>query len=143
MKVNIAYESKYGNGKKCVDYLQNTISKKGHDVEIFSVRETDPNSLPQADVYVFSTPTQVGGPARKMKKFLKKIDIKQEGAKYALMTTHMNPNATTLKKMESFLQTSGMTKASDGLMIKVNGMKGPLEEGYGKKIDTFANDILG
>lgn len=143
MKVCIAYESKYGNGKKCVDYLQNTISKKGHDVEIFSVRETDPNSLPQADVYVFSTPTQIGSPARKMKKFLKKLDVKQEGAKYALMATHLNPDASTIQKMETFLQPSGMTKASEGLMILVTGMKGPLEEGYEKKLDMFANNILG
>lgn len=143
MKVCIAYESKYGNGKKCVEYLQDTMSKTGHDVETFSVRETQPELLPQADIYVFSAPTQIGSPARKMKKFLKKLDIKQEGAKYALMTTYLNPKATTLQKMENFLQPIGMTKITDGLKIKVTGMKGPLEEGYEKKLDAFANDILG
>ena len=75
MKVSIAYESKYGNGKKCVDYLQNAITKKGHDVTTFSVREQDPKSLPNADLYIFSSPTQVGGPAGKMKKFLKNMPI--------------------------------------------------------------------
>jgi len=143
MKVCITYESKYGNGKKCVEHLQETITKNGHDVESFSVQSVKPNELPQADIYVFSAPTQIGSPARKMKKFLKKLDIKQEGAKYALITTHLNPKATTLQKMERFLQPSGMTKISDGLMIRVAGMKGPLEEGYEKKLDAFANDILG
>jgi hypothetical protein len=35
-----------------------------------------------------------------------------------------------------------MTKATDGLKIKVNGMKGPLEEGYEEKIDAFASQLL-
>lgn len=143
MKVCIAYESKYGNGKKCVEHLQDTISKNGHDVETFSVRETKPDSLPQADIYVFSAPTQIGSPARKMKKFLKKLEVKQEGGRYALMTTHLNPKATTLQKMEELLQPTRMTKVSDGLMIKVTGMKGPLKSGYEEKLDAFAKDILG
>jgi flavodoxin len=71
MKINIVYESKYGNGKQCVDHLQNVIRKQGHDVATFSVRETKPDVLPPADLYVFSAPTQIGKPARKMRKFLK------------------------------------------------------------------------
>jgi flavodoxin len=72
MKVCIAYESKYGNGKKCMEYLQSVMSKKGHNVEMFSIHEKKPTSAPSANLYVFSSPTQIGGPAGKMKKFLKK-----------------------------------------------------------------------
>ena len=104
MKICIAYESKYGNGKKCVEHLQGVISKKGHDVETCSVRETKPGSLPQADVYVFSSPTHVGSPPRKMKKFLKNLEIKQERAKYALIATYMDPKTKTIQKMEEILQ---------------------------------------
>ena len=143
MKACIVYESKYGNGKKCVEHLQDIMSKTGHDVETFSVREVKPNELPQADIYVFSTPTQIGSPARKMKKFLKKLEVKQEGAKYALMTTHSSDKTNALQKMENFLQPIGMTKITDGLKIKVTGMKGPLESGYEEKLDAFAKDILG
>jgi hypothetical protein len=35
-----------------------------------------------------------------------------------------------------------MTKITDGLKIKVTGMKGSLEEGYEEKLETFANDIF-
>lgn len=143
MKVCIAYESKYGNGQKCVERLKDIISKKGHAVDLFSVRDVKPNELLQADIYVFSAPTQIGSPARKMKKFLKKINITQEGAKYALITTHSSDTTEVLEKMEKLLQPTGMTKITDGLEIKVTGMKGPLEDGYGEKLEAFANDILG
>lgn len=142
MKICIAYESKFGNGKGCMEYLQGVLSKKGHDVEMFSVREREPTSLPPADLYIFSSPTQIGSPARKMKKFLKKLEISQEGAKYALVATHLNSKANTREKMEKLLQPKDISKITDGLMIKVEGMKGPLESGYKEKLDTFAEDIL-
>jgi hypothetical protein len=44
--------------------------------------------------------------------------------------------------MEKLLQSRDLSKVSDGLMIKVTGMKGPLESGYEEKLDTFAEDIL-
>jgi flavorubredoxin len=142
MKVCIAYESKYGNGKKCVDYLQEAIAKKGHSVETSSIYEIKPNSLPNADLYIFSSPTHIGRPPRKMKKFLNNLEISQEEAKYTTMATHMDPKAKTLQIMENLLQPKGMTKISDGIRIKVTGLKGPLEEGYEKKLDEFANKII-
>lgn len=143
MKVCVAYESKYGNGKKCVEHLQEVIAKKGHNVEAYSVREIKPKSLPQADLYVFSAPTHVGKAAGKMRKFLKKLEITPEGAKYALMTTYLDPNTKALQTMEELLKPTGMTRVSAGLKIKVSGMKGPLEEGYHKKLEDFATEITG
>lgn len=142
MKINIVYESKFGNGKKCVDYLAGAIKKKGHDVDTFSVREINPDQLPEADLFVFSSPTQIGSPARKMKKFLKNLEVKNKATKYAIMVTYWSPNATTLQKMEQIVQPIGMTKVSDGVKIHVTGMKGPLESSYKKKLDSFANEIL-
>ncbi len=136
------YESKYGNGKTCAEHLKSVIDEKGHDVEILSIREIKPKLLPQANFYIFSAPTHIGGPPGKMKRFLKNLKIEQEGVKYSLMTTSMDPNPKTLQKMEEILQPKGMAKISDGLKIKVTGMKGPLEDDYQKKIEEFATEIL-
>ena len=137
------YESKYGNGKTCAEYLQSVISGKGHDTEILSIREIKPKSLPQANFYIFSAPTHIGGPPGKMKRFLKNLKCEEKEAKYALITTCVDLNTKALQKMEKLLQPKGMIKISDGFKIKVNGMKGPLEDDYQKKIEGFATEILG
>jgi flavodoxin len=143
MKVCITYESKFGNGKKVVDHLENTLKGKGHEVQVCLARETRPNALPQADLYIFHSPTHMGSPVGKIKKFLKKMEIPQNDAKYALTATHMDPNATTVRKMDAFLKSKGMTKVADGLQVMVKGMKGPLEEGWEQKIEAFASEISG
>lgn len=143
MNICIAYESKYGNGKKCVDYLHTVLNKEGHDVATYSVHDAKPKSLPRADLYIFSTPTHVGGPPRQMKKFLKNFETEQDGAKYVLLTTCMDPKTKSLKIMEELLQPREMTKVSDGIKIKVNGLKGPLESEYEGKLDTFIKEITG
>jgi flavodoxin len=142
MKVCIVYESKYGNGKTCAEYLQSVISGKGHDTEILSIREIKPKLLPQADFYIFSAPTHIGGPPGKMKRFLKNLKCEEKEAKYALITTCVDLDTKALQKMKDILQPKGMMKISDGLKIKVTGMKGPLEEGYQKKLEEFATEIL-
>ncbi len=143
MKIFIAYESKYGNGKKVVDHLQNALKGKGHEVQVGLVREVKPKSLPQADLYIFHSPTHVGSPVGKVKKFLKKMDIPQKDAKYALTITHMDPNAKTMAKMDALVQPKGMTKVTDGLQVMVKGMKGPLEEGWEQKVEGFASELSG
>jgi flavodoxin len=141
MKICIVYESKYGNGKKCVEYLQSIIKAKGHDVKTFSIRNIKPNLLPEADSYIFSSPTHIGSIPWKMKRFLKKIKPK-EGVKYALMATCINPDTKAIQKMEEILSKKGMIKISE-TKIKVKGMKGPLEENYKEKLDAFAEEIFG
>jgi menaquinone-dependent protoporphyrinogen IX oxidase len=142
MKVQILYESKFGNGKKCVDYLGNVITEKGHEVRTSSIRDVKPNSISQSDLYIFSSPTRMGNAHGKMKKFLKKMEIPGEGRKYALIATYVDPETKTLTTMEGLAKAKGMTKATDGIKIKVNGMKGPLEDSYEEKLDEFASKIL-
>ena len=142
MKICIAYESKYGNGKQCMEYLRDILDKNGHDVTLVSIREQDPKTPPEADLYVFSTPTQMGGPARKMKKFMKKFQPSVENAHYALVTTFINPKALTLEKMAELLQEKGITKVTNVLKIQVTDMKGPCEEGHQEKLTAFADKLV-
>lgn len=142
MRICVAYESKYGNGKKCVEFLEKIIRAKGNNTEIHSIREISPESIPEADLYIFSTPTHIGGPPWKMKRFLKKLAFKNENAKYALMTTCMDENTKSLEKMNQLLEPYGLTKVSAGIKIKVSGMKGPLEDGYQEKIKSFVAELV-
>ena len=143
MHICITYESKYGNGKKCMEYLRDVLSKDGHDVKLFSVREADPSSLPSAELYIFSAPTQVGNVAGKMKKFLKAVSIPQD-AKYTLITTCMNPPKTkSLKTMEGLLAAKGMTKVGEGLMVKVTNLKGPCESGHEDQLKAYIKEVTG
>jgi len=143
MKICIIYYSKYGNGRKLAEHLGTIMREKEHEVELFPCNELKSSSIPFADLYFFSSPTHMGGPAGKMKKFLKHLEIGQENAKYALITTTLDAKGKTLRKMEYLLQTKGLTKISEGLAVLVTGMKGPLEEGYKEKLEAFATDVLG
>ena len=140
VKISIAYDSKFGNGRKCAEYLQGVLKGKGHDAAVYFIRETDPGALPASDLYVFSTPTHVGTAPFKIKGFLKKANM-QKGSKYALITTKIAPHVKTLAKMEEILGSRGMIKVTDGLEINISTMKDPLDKDYMKKLDEFAESI--
>ncbi|MFP4171043.1 MAG: flavodoxin family protein [Methanomassiliicoccales archaeon] len=139
MKVDIVYESKHGNGKKCVDYLAELLRDRGEEVEILSIRDIDPTSLSGADLYVFSAPTHVGKPSRKMRKFLKGLDV--DPLRYALMTTHAREETRALQFMEDILSAKGGEKVAEGLKIKVYAIRGPLEDDYRGRLEEFADSL--
>ncbi len=144
MNICIIYESKYGNGKKAMNYLLDILRKKGFSVQLLSIHEVDPRSVPESDLYIFSAPHAFGKIVRSMRKFLEKIEVKNPNARYLLVTTGLNPSSTTdsgLEQMEEILQTKPVLKLSQGLQLKVMAIKGPLEEGYEKKLDEFAENI--
>ena len=58
MKINIIYESQFGNGKKIVSQLSKLLKDKGQDVEVFSIYDISIESVPAADLYIFSSPTR-------------------------------------------------------------------------------------
>ena len=79
-----------------------------------------------------------------IKKFLKKAVIPQDNAKYALITTCMSPpKSKSLTTMGEILEQKGVKKAVDGLMVKVNGMKGPYEDAHQDQLKAFAKEVIG
>jgi multimeric flavodoxin WrbA len=142
MKICIAYESIYGNGKRYVDYLKKILRAKGNNAQTLSIRDVKPDSLPWADLYIFSTPTHIRSTPLRMRRFLKNLDIDHKGAKYSIMTTCRDENTKCLDKMAELLRPHDMIKVSDGLKIKVVGMKGPLESDYEDRIKSFTMKLL-
>jgi len=144
MNISIIYESKYGNGKEAMKYLETVLRKKGFSVQHLSIHEIKPQSLPESDVYIFSAPNSFGKIVRSMMKFLQKIEIKNPNARYILVNTCLNPSSTIdkgLEQMDEILRTKNISKLSEGLKLKVMAIKGPLETGYEKKLDEFAQTI--
>lgn len=140
MKINIIYDSKYGNCRKVVEDFMETIKENGLEGHMYSLKDTKPDEIDPAGFYVFSSPTHMGGPSRKMKKMIKKGNLPKEG-KYGLITTSKKGGSKAADKMRKMLNKRGMTEEIKSLNLKVKSRKGPLEKGYRDRIDEFYGEI--
>lgn len=129
MNYVIIYWSRYGNGKKIVDYLAEKLKSKSENIQVFKTEEADPTTMPKADVYIFSAPTEAFNIQKNMKKFMKKLKGMEEN-KYGIINTHAMKNKNSLRKMEKILSTKQMVQVSsvdfqvgDGFK-KGNGLHG-------------------
>ena len=154
MIIEYYHASKYGNGAKVAEEFKKIMSAKGVTVNVHHVKKAKPNEIPMADLYVFSSPGRLGKPIGDMRGFLKKAQITQ-GATCAILTTEMapKPDKKTGKVpteespwqkvrpiMREILQTKGLKEIAEE-KIYVLGKKGPLEDGWQNKVETFAKSI--
>jgi menaquinone-dependent protoporphyrinogen IX oxidase len=153
MKIEYYHASKYGNGVMVAEEFKKLMAAKGATVNIHHIREVRPKMLAQADLYIFSSPGRIGKPIGSMRRFLRKVQL-PSGTKYAILTTQgaPRPNKKTgqmpteeeqakwqriIPIMNELLQSKGLQKVADGKVLVI-GIKGPLEEGWQKKIEDFA-----
>ena len=141
MNVCIAYFTKFGNNKKCAEYIEQKMNEKGHVVHVMSITDVKPDALPEADLYIFGSPTRMANPPGKVKRYLKRLKLATEGARFVILNTYADEATTVSEKLADILTTKGMQKAAEAVKLKVKGMSGPLEEDYTQKIDTFVNSI--
>ena len=141
MKIGIIYASWFGNGKKLVEKLAEILVEKHHDVMLFSLMEKSAGMVPDADLYIFSSPTRKFSLPGNVKDFITAFIPPRSGTQYALMTTYMDPRTIGLKKMQALLDSKGMLKAAEDCRIKALGLKGPLENGHDEKLLAFANGL--
>jgi flavodoxin len=137
MNFVIVYWSRYGNGKKVVENLTTKISSKG-ETKIFTTDEANPTSMPEADMYIFSAPTEAFNVQKNMRKFMKKLSG-MDGKKYGIINTHaMDRNL--LGKMEKLLSKKNMEKVAevDFKVGKDANTGNGLMEGWETKVDKFA-----
>jgi menaquinone-dependent protoporphyrinogen IX oxidase len=90
MRIEYVHASKYGNGAAVAEEFQRLMAERGVEVALHHVGETRPGDLAIADLYVFSSPGRMGKPPRAVRRFLKSVRL-PEGARYALLTTEMQP----------------------------------------------------
>ncbi len=143
MKVNIVYESHYGNGKKVAQNLSAVLKKKGQTVGLFSVKDTLPGEMPHAECYVFICPTRKFSLPPAMGNFLDALIMPKENVQYALITTYLDPRTIALKKMDQKLAQKGIKKAAQDLKIRVSGLRGPIKVDYRDRLEAFAEALVG
>ena len=141
MNYVIVYWSRYGNGKRIVDYLAGKLKDKKIETQIFKTDEADPTAMPDSDLYIFSAPTEAFNVQRNMRTFMKKLEG-MDGKKYGIINTH-GMNRNLLPKMEKMLSKKNMVKVA-GLDFQVgkeaNTGKG-LMDGWEAKVDEFAEKL--
>lgn len=157
MKIELYHASKFGNGARVADEFKRIMTAKGVDVNVHHVKDSRPGEIPSADLYVFSSPGRMGKPIKGMRKFLAKLRL-QPGSRYAILATEMNPQPDkktgelpteeelgrcqkVIPIMSDMLNDKGLCKVVEG-RVYVTGIKGPLEDGWQKKVEEFAAAIL-
>ena len=142
MKYIIVYWSRYGHGKKIVNYLSERIKKKKEEAQVFSTDEINPKDMPKGDFYIFSSPTEAFNIQRNMRNVMKKLEG-MDGKKYGIINTH-GMNRNWLNKMEKLLSKKNMVKvAGIDFQIGKNANTGEgLMDGWETKVDEFSNKIL-
>ena len=156
MKIEYFHASKYGNGAMVAEEFRKRMAAKGVTVNVHHVRDASPKELPPADLYLLSSPGRMGRPIGGMRRFLKQVNL-PAGTKYAILTTEGAPQPDKktgrmpteqemarwqrmIPIMNKLLQEKGLAKVAEGKVL-VTGMKGPLEEGWQKKVEAFAAQI--
>jgi menaquinone-dependent protoporphyrinogen IX oxidase len=156
MKIEYFHASKYGNGAMVAEEFKKQMAAKGIEVNIHHVQDAKPKDIPPADLYLVSSPGRMGKPRGCVRRFLKKARM-PSGTKYALLITEAAPQPDkktgrmptdeemtkwqrVIPILHQILQEKGLVKVAEG-KIQVTGIKGPLEEGWQKKVEGFVAQI--
>jgi len=138
----IVYWSRYGNGKRVINHLEKRMKEKGINTQVMRTDEADPADMPDADFYVFSSPTEAFRVQKNMRKFMKDLQG-VENKKYGVINTH-RMKRNWLKSMNKVLsKKKKMVKAAD-LDFRVgddtetgNG----LPKGWEMELDEFVEKL--
>jgi hypothetical protein len=151
------HASRFGNGAKVADEFRSQSALLGAMVNVHHIRDANPKQLPQADLYVFSSPGQWGKPIKKVQRFLAELDL-PAGTKCAVLTTEIAPRPDKVTGalpteeeqakwqrvrpiISELLQAAGLTKIAENRIL-VTGIRGPLEDGWEAKVQSFAEQVL-
>jgi hypothetical protein len=158
MNIEYLHASKYGNGATVAMEFRKDMTGRGVEVHVHHIREVKPSELPGADLYLFSSPGRFGRPIRGMRRYLRDLDL-PAGTRYALLTTEAAPKPEKktgrprteeeLVKMgqrvrpvmTGILLEKGLVKVAEE-KVYVTGLKGPLEEGWRKKVADLGSRII-
>jgi hypothetical protein len=155
-QIEYFHASHYGNGAMVAEEFKKQMAARGVTVNVHHIKEARPKEIPPADLYIFSAPGRLGKPIGSMRHFLKKARL-PSGTKYAILATHSTPQPDkktgklpteeeqakwqrTIPILDEILRGKGLVKVAEA-RVMVTGLKGPLEESWQKKVETFMAQI--
>jgi hypothetical protein len=157
MKIEYVHASKFGNGATVAEAFADDMAARGVDVTVHHLDQVNPERLPPADLYLFSSPGRMGKPIRGMRRFLKDLKL-PAGTRCAVLTTEIAPKPD--KKtgrmpteeeicryqkvrpiIREALQSKGLVEIAEDKIL-VTDIKGPLEAGWEEKVGSFVDRIL-
>jgi len=153
MKGLIVFDSYFGNTKSVADAIAGQVRAEGHEVTVVSARDGKPWEI-TADFLFVGSPTRIGRPTGRVRKFVKKLDRQQWGAKpVAAFDTYMaaNPEDPKSKKWTEYgagyllhdvLKVKGFNVRSPPLKCLVTDSKGPLASDALDKARQYTHEFL-
>ncbi len=146
-KVIVVYKTKYGNTKKVAETIMDGMMElEGIEGYIGDVEETDPHELEGYDLTMIGSPNHIGRATRSVNKFIDEMaKASLDGKWFAVFDTCVPGDyGKAVKKMEKMLEKKlpKMRKATEGLSVKVGGMKGPIAEGELERCRQFGKDTV-
>ena len=138
----MVYWSRFGHNKQIVEYVDQKLTDRGHDVKVFKTDDANPTDLPDADVYVFSAAAEAFRVQKNMRVFMKKIDG-LDGKKFAIINTHAMKKKDWLKGMDRILSKKGLVKIAEvDFRIGDGQNKGEgLGDGWQQKLNGFIDKL--
>ena len=156
MRIEYYHASRFGNGAKVAEEFKKQADALGVTVDVHHIRDANPRRLPQADLYVFSSPGRWGKPMKKVWSFLSQLTLPSQ-TRYAILTTELAPEPDRTgaipteeeqakwqrvrPMMHELLHDAGLTEVAVDRVL-VTGIKGPLEEGWETKVGDFARRVI-
>ena len=142
MKILIVYDTMHGNTKQVAELIGEGINtKEGNEVTISSVKEIDVTNDLSYDLILIGSPNHAKSHTKSIQKFIISLaDSPLKGRSFAAFDTYMGDQIEiVVKKIENQVSESqpNLKKASQGLSIKVDGMKGPIADADLPKCKEF------
>jgi len=151
-KVIVVYESKYGNTKLVAETIVEGMKEvSGIETVLSELKDIDLNQPVNFDVILVGSPNHMGSATRSIRKFIDNLGkLNLEGKYAAVFDTYLSGDfEKAVKKMEKQMseRVPELKLAAPGLSIRVEGMRGPIDEGelpkckeFGVKIATQLKD---
>ena len=140
MDVSLIYYTKFGNNAALASRLSERLESLGHTVQLFSVSEVQPDDIPDSDLYLVGSPTQVGTLPIKMSRFLGRIKPR-EGGHFAVFSTRAERESGAVGVIKSVLTEYGLKRLIPDLVISVKDLRGPMEEDWENKAEAWADSL--